>query len=531
MEALWLAIAFLSGFGARLIKLPPLVGYLVAGFILNYLGAESGDLIKTISDLGIMLLLFTIGLKLKIKNLLKKEIWAGTSLQMIFFIIIITAIFYLLSFTPIGYFNPFYLKKSLLLAFAFSFSSTVFAVKVLEEKGELTSFYGVMAVGVLVIQDIIAVIFMVFETGELPNIYALGLPLVLLIIRPLILKILDMVGHGELLILFGLFLAFIVGAELFYLTGLKPDLGALIAGMLIANHKKAKDMSDTLIGFKDIFLIGFFLSIGLSGKPTTLMLITSLIIALTINLKVILYFLVFTRFKLRARSSLFTSLSLANFSEFGLIVSSLAVARGWLSNDWLIIMALSLSISFVISSPLNLNAQKIYSSIKKYLTVFETSQRLAYDRTYDIGDAEILIFGMGRIGRSTYDQLKNKYGKTVLGLDYDENVVKTNNKEGRNTIQDDATDSEFWQNIPDEKVERDQVKIVALCMDHKSNLYALERLKAIRFKGMIAATANYPDELKELKQKGIHLAFDQKTEAGMGFANHICQNMDVCNVN
>lgn len=530
MESLWLAIAFLLGFGARLVKLPPLVGYLIAGFILNYFGAEKGELIKTISDLGIMLLLFTIGLKLKIKNLARKEIWAGTIIQMFMFVGIMTVIFYLLSFSGISYFEPFDTKKTLLLAFAFSFSSTVFAAKVLEEKGELTSFYGIMAIGVLIIQDLFAVAFMVFETGELPNIYALGLPIVLIIIRPVLMKILNAVGHGELFILFGFFLAFIVGAELFYLAGLKPDLGALAAGILIANHKKAKEMADTLMGFKDIFLIGFFLSIGLSGTPTLLMLIVAIIIALTINIKVILYFLVLTRFQLRARTALFTSLSLANFSEFGLIIASLAVTSNWLSTDWLIIMALSVSISFVISSPLNINAQKIYSFIKKYLVKFETFQRLSYDKTYDIGDAEILIFGMGRIGRSTYDQLIEQYGKKVLGLDYDENVVLANQEEGRNIIQDDATDSEFWQRIPNGKVKNEQVKIVIFCMDQKSNLYALEQLKAINYKGMIASTAEYADELKKLKEMGVHMAFDQKAEAGIGFANHICENMDVCNI-
>ncbi|MFO7827873.1 MAG: cation:proton antiporter family protein [Bacteroidales bacterium] len=530
MESLWLAIAFVLGFGARFIKLPPLVGYLVAGFILHYMGAEKGELIKTISDLGIMLLLFTIGLKLKIKTLARKEIWAGTAIQMLLFVGIMTVLFYFLSFTNISYFKPFDSQKALLLAFAFSFSSTVFAAKVLEEKGELTSFYGIMAIGILIIQDLFAVAFMVFETGELPNIYALGIPLVLIFIRPVLFKILNTVGHGELLILFGFFLAFIIGAELFHMTGLKPDLGALVAGMLIANHKKAKEMADTLLGFKDIFLIGFFLSIGLSGMPTLSMLVVAIIVALTINLKVVLYFLVLTRFKLRARTAIFTSLSLANFSEFGLIITSLAVASGWLSNDWLIIMALSLSISFVISSPLNINAQKIYASIKNYLLTFETSQRLTYDKYYDIGNAEILVFGMGRIGRSTYDQLKEKYGKKVLGLDYDENVVLANQEEGRNIIQEDATDSEFWQRIPDGKVKSSQVKIVVLCMDQKSNLYALERLKAINYKGMIASTAEYTDELQKLKEMGVHLAFDQKAEAGMGFANHICENMDVCNI-
>ena len=104
MEPIWLAIAFILGFLAKLVKLPPLVGYLIAGFILKFMGAESGELINTISDLGIMLLLFTIGLKLKLKSLLKKEIIGGTAIQMILFIIIILSLFYALSFTGLIYF-------------------------------------------------------------------------------------------------------------------------------------------------------------------------------------------------------------------------------------------------------------------------------------------------------------------------------------------------------------------------------------------------------------------------------------------
>ena len=529
MDPLWLAIAFILGFSARLVKLPPLVGYLIAGFILKFLGAESGELIKNISDLGIMLLLFTIGLKLKIKTLLKKEIWGGTIVQMALFIAIILTLFYVLSFTGIFYFNQFNFKIALLIAFALSFSSTVFAVKVLEEKGELTSFHGITAIGVLIIQDLIAVIFLAFESGKLPHIWALAIPIILVAIRPVLYKVLDIIGHGELLILFGFFLAFIVGAELFYLVGLKPDLGALVAGVLIANHKKAKEMADTLMGFKDIFLIGFFLSIGLSGIPTIQMIFIALIFAITINFKVIFYFLIFTRFKLRARTSVLTSLSLANFSEFGLIIASIAVSKNWISNDWLIIIAISLSISFIISSPLNTNAHSIFAIINKKLRKFETQLRLSYDQTYDIGKAEILIFGMGRFGISVYDQLQKKYGKKVLGLDYNLDIVEQNKKAGRNITQDDATDSEFWDRIYHSKIKTNQVKMVLLCMnDHKSNVYAIKRLQAIEFKGKIASTANYPDELSDLHNLGVHLAFDIKTEAGEGFANHICDNMDVC---
>lgn len=528
MEPLWFIIAFILGFGAKLIKLPPLVGYLLAGFILNLLGVESGEVIKTMSDIGIMLLLFTIGLKLKFKNLLKKEIWGGTTVQMILFMVFLLLIFYALSFTTIRYFSSFNLKMVLLIAFALSFSSTVFAVKVLEEKGELTSFHGITAISVLIIQDIFAVIFLAFEKGEMPEIYALAIPFILIILKPVLYKILDAVGHGELLTLFGFFLAFIVGAELFYLVGLKPDLGALVIGMLIANHKKAKEMADTLMSFKDIFLIGFFLSIGLSGIPTLTILIVAVIIALTVNVKVILYFLVFTRFKLRARTSIFTALSLANFSEFGLIIASIAVSKSWLSNDWLIIMAIALSLSFIISSPLNSYAHKIYAIIKEKLKPFETQLRLTYDKTYDIGNAEILIFGMGRFGKATYDQLNKQYGKKVLGLDYDFEKVERLKKEGVQVTHDDSTDSEFWERIQNSKIKSQQVKIVVLCMDHKSNLYAIEQLKAINFKGILASTAEYNDELEKLKKLGVNLAFDQKTEAGVGFANHICDSMDVC---
>lgn len=529
MDPLWLAIAFALGFLARLVKLPPLVGYLIAGFMLKFFGAESGELIQNISDLGIMLLLFTIGLKLKIKHLLKKEIWGGTIIQMSLFITLLLSVFYLFSFTGIVYLSELDFKIALLIAFTLSFSSTVFAVKVLEENGELTSLHGITAIGVLIIQDLIAVVFLVFETGNMPSIWALAIPVVLFAVRPVLLKILDYSGHGELLILFGFFLAFIVGAELFYLTGLKPDLGALVAGMLIANHKKAKEMADNLMGFKDIFLVGFFLSIGLSGLPTLPMFVIALILALTINFKVILYFLVFTRFKLRARTSFYASLNLANFSEFGLIIAAIAASNNSISNDWLIIIAIALSISFLISSPLNTNAHSIFASIKVPLRKFETKLRLSYDKTHDVGDAEVLIFGMGQFGISVYDQLNQKYGKKVLGLDYNRDIVESNKKTGRNIIQDDATDIEFWDKVQKSKFNNAQVKMVLLCMeDHKSNIYAVNRLQRIKFDGLIASIASYPDEIKTLKTMGIDLVFDLKTEAGVGFANHICENMDVC---
>lgn len=531
MDPIWLSIAFAFGLVVRLIGLPPLIGYLIAGFLLNYIGAEPGEFITVVSDLGVTLLLFTIGLKLKIKNLLRKEIWAGASIHIILTTFVFALILLGLSYTSFQIFKDFDYRLALLIAFALSFSSTVYAVKVLEEKGEVNSMHGIVSIGILIMQDIFAVLFIVFATGETPSIYAAGLPVLLIIIRPLLMLILSKIGHGELLVLYGFFLALIVGAELFKFVGLKADLGALVVGMLIANHKKAKEMAETLLHFKDFFLIGFFLSIGLTGIPSKELIILAFILALGINFKVVLYFLVLTRLKLRARTSVFTSLSLANFSEFGLIVASFAVAGNLIPSEWLVTIAIALSITFIISSPLNSYAHTIYFGTKKWLHYFETNSRLEYDKTFDIGDAQILIFGMGKLGSAAYDQLHSKYGQSILALDYNLEVIDKLKKQGKNIVQDDATDSEFWERIAESPIRSKQVKMVMLCMnDHKSNLFAVERLKAINFKGMVAAIAKHEDEIKELKKHNVHAAFNIYSEAGLGFADHVCEKIGEMNL-
>lgn len=524
MDPVWLSIAFAFGFLIRLLGLPPLVGYLIAGFVLNFFGAESGDFIETVSDLGVTLLLFTIGLKLKIKNLIRHEVYGGTLIHMLLITALFTGLLVLAASINMSLFSDFNPPQALLVAFALSFSSTVFAVKVLDDRGESTSLHGTTAIAVLIIQDLIAVIFLVATADHLPSPWVFALPVILLALKPAVYLIYKKIGHGELLILFGFFLALVPGAELFKMVGLKADLGALVMGILVAGHPKSKEMSELLMHFKDFFLIGFFLSIGLSIVPTLDIFIISFGIALAINFKVIFYFLVFTRFGLRALTSYFTSLSLANYSEFGLIVASVAYSNGWLSNEWLGIIAIALSISFIISSPLNTYSHRIFSRVRSFLVKFETKSRLVYDRTIDIGDAEVLIFGMGLLGEAAYDQLKNEYGQKVLALDYNPDTVEYHRKLGRNIIQDDATDIEFWERVTMMQKEKKQIKLVMLCMDdHKSNRFAIKELKAINYNGKIAATARHEDDIRDLKKLGVDSAYNIFAEAGSGLADHICK--------
>ena len=360
---IWIVFAFIFGFAAKQVGLPPLVGFLVTGFVLNAMGMREGAVVVELSDMGVTLLLFSIGLKLHLRSLIRPEVWAGALIHIVITVMVFGLGIFALAVGGISLFSGLDVKVSLLVAFALSFSSTVFAVKVLEEKAEMTSLHGRVAIGILIVQDILAVLFLTASAGKLPSPWALLVPVVLFAIRPLLMKILDRCGHGELLILFGMIAALVIGAAGFELVGLKPDLGALILGVLIADHPKASELAKSLFSFKEIFLIGFFLKIGLSGAPSFEALGIAALFVLVVPFKVALFFLLLTRFKLRARTSLLGSFSLANYSEFGLIVGAIGTANGWIGNEWLVIIAIALSATFVLASPLNTAAHSIYARL------------------------------------------------------------------------------------------------------------------------------------------------------------------------
>ena len=262
----WIALAFVLGLAARLVNLPPLVGFLIAGFLLNALGVTGGDTLEKISEIGVTLLLFTVGLKLEVKTLIRPHVWATSGLHMVAVVVIFGLVVFGLAALNLPLFSGMTWQHAALLAFALSFSSTVFAVKVLEEKAQIKSHFGRVAIGILVIQDLAAVIFLAASAGKTPSVWALAL-LALIPLRHVLYRLLDRSGHGELLVLFGLVLA-LGSAELFDLTGIKGDVGALMIGVLIARHPKASELGRTMLSFKDLFLVGFFLSVGMAGTLT-----------------------------------------------------------------------------------------------------------------------------------------------------------------------------------------------------------------------------------------------------------------------
>ena len=216
------------------------------------------------------------------------------------------------------------------------------------------------------------------------------------------------------------------------------------------------------------------------------------------------------------------TLSLANYSEFGLLVAAIGVKNGWIGPEWLITIAIALSISFIAASPLNTAAHSLYERWSKRLKPFETKSRHPDDQPLDTGDAEIAVFGIGRVGAAAYDDMREKFGEIVIGIDFDSEVVEKHRQAGRNVIVGDATDIDFWERAT--VGVDDKIRIVILAMpDHKANMNALNELTQRQFKGQIAAMAVYDDEVEELKQAGAHAAYNIYAQAGFGFAEHICQ--------
>lgn len=517
MDALLLALAFFFGLIAQQLRLPPLVGFLISGFVLQSFGYQSGEAIRIVAELGVTLMLFTIGVKLRLRTLARPEIWAGTTIHTLSVVLALGGICFGVGYL-VGDAAGLNLQQALLLGFALSFSSTVFTVKSLEESGDMGAMHGRIAIGILIMQDILAVLFPTFSTGKIPSIWAIALLTVLLLARKPIGVLISRSGHGEMVTLCGLFLALVLGAKGFESVGLKADLGALFVGVLIGSHARAKELSKSLVGLTDLLLVGFFLQIGLEGSLTTQGLLWAGLLLLALPLKSLAFFLILTRFHLRARTSFMAGLNLSTYSEFGLIVMALAVSKGWIPADWLVAIALALSLSILFMAPLTRKAEQLYDPLSERLKRFETAGQHPDDLPIETEGQRIAIFGMGRVGLAAYRSLNASYPNAVIGFDRDPLAVETHNAQGRKVLLADATDSDFWERV---RV-NENIDLVVLAMPkHGANVHAAESLKRHNFQGVVAATGVFDDEVNQLRRLGLDTAFNLYNEAGSGFADHV----------
>lgn len=517
IDAIWLTIAFLFGLMAKKIGLPPLVGFLIAGFVINFSGFVDGQLnsaVQAMSDIGVMLLLFTIGLKLKLKNLFKKEIWQTATIHIITSVFIFSLMIFCLSYFGFSIFSDLSIQSILMISFAFSFSSTVFVVKTLESRGELNSFHGKIAIGILIIQDIFAVIFIALADQKIPSLWILTLPIVLFFLRFILTKILNHLEHGEMVAVFGFFATFIAGSLSFQLLGLKSDLGALVMGMMLVNHPRSSELYDRMAEYKDFFLIAFFINIGLIGLPTFNLFMIALLMVPLMLLKGVMFLGILSKFPIRPRTVFLSSLSLSNFSEFGLIVGLVAFKNDFISEDWLIVLALMMSLSFIIAAPLDATSHRIFNRFKDRILKLNNSDQCVDSEPVDFGEASMVVVGLGSIGKTAFNFLYKNYPKKVIGLDYNHDLVAAFKTQNLPVQWADTTDALLWENLKSNSIE----SVFLTMSDFSSNLNTLKELKKFgnnQFK--IYAICQFEDEANKLIDSGIDGVFEYKKYVGRDF--------------
>ena len=503
-EVVTITFAFFFGLVVRQVGLPPLVGFLAAGFAINLFGPGlglpeyTGETLGHVAHLGVLMLLFTVGLKLKLKQIAQPQVVGGALVHF--------AISVALFLPGLKLLMGLDWNTALLLAIALSFSSTVLAAKLLETKRELGAFHGRTAIGILIVQDVIALMVLAVWSGQTPNLWAL-LIFAVPLLRPVLHRLLDFAGHDELLVLMGMLLSLVVGGMGFEAMGLSSEIGALVMGVLLSTHSRAKELGDSLWSLKEIFLVGFFLQIGLTGLPDWGALAFALAVVVALALKGALFFALLVAFKLRARSAFLSALSLTAYSEFGLIV-----AAGVLP-EYLVPLALAVALSFVVSAPLNRYAHPLYERYETALRHLERDTVHPDEQPRDMGDADVLIFGMGRTGSAAYRHVEAQ-GLKPLGLDADTYTAQAHQQAGRNVLFADAEDSNFWRSC-----NLGGIRAAILAMDDlEAKLIAARSLRQRGFAGPIVAHALHESHQQRIREAGADYTYLTMSQAGISLA-------------
>lgn len=520
MDPVVLVLAFSAGLVMRRLGYPPMLGYLMAGFVASALSVGSGESLEPLAVAGVNILLFTIGLKLSINALKPNYVWGSALLHIVVAVPLTAAVILVVG----NLYAPLALESSAsawALAFALSFSSTVFAIKICEERGESASFYASIAIGVLVVQDIMAVIFLGVASAKYPTPWALCL-LGLFFVKPFLQRMMRAIGHGELLLFSGVAFALTM-AELFEFANIKGGLGALIMGVLVASadRQKAKELHDKLDGLKNLLLIGFFLQIGYYGIPSFIMIVVACVLCLLLVLRPIIYFSLFVLFGLRARTAWFSGMLLFNYSEFGLIVAAASVQAGMLSPDWVTTLTLAMAMSFFIATPINKQVHRYYLQYRPKLTRYEKAERLPEEEIGSLGNVDTAILGMGRVGRNAYKALSRVGRKDIVGIEESYPRTMSLMEAGFHCVHGDASDRDFWERTGLANCELIMVGL----SNHRENLQIVALAQELGFSGKLAVAARFADHKDELEALGC-ISFNLYEEAGKDFALHTVSTLN-----
>jgi len=510
MENLLLEIGIIIGVAAvisllsRLIKQPQIIAYLITGVIVGPLALNvinSTTELQSMASIGMALLLFIIGMSLDfriLKHLGGTSIVGGIATVSI----VSSAVFFIaqgLGFAAV---------PAIYLALAFSFSSAVVVVKILSDKKETETLHGQIALGILIVESFIAalalMIIPVVSNGG--SIGAIGMQLVksIALIGGVIVfghfifsRLLIFAAKSqEVLYLVSLAWALVVGV-LFSLVGLSTEIGALIAGMVIASSKYSLEIKSKLKGIRDFFVILFFVFFGaqLTGPITSSIVWQAAIFSLFILIGKPIIVMALTRsFGFKKRTNFLIGTSLTQVSEFSLIVILLGYSLGHITESVFSLAILVTLITVSLSSYAIYFSRPIYESVSRFLGLFDGKRRelgnIKKNEKYDL-----ILLGYSRLGFNllkAFVLTKKKY----LVVDYNPITIMNLSKKGIRCVYGDVNDSEFIKSI---SINSAKI-VISTIPDHSTNLNVI---KLIENKNIIfIATSNQIDNALELYKNG-----------------------------
>ncbi len=262
---------------------------------------------------------------------------------------------------------------------------------------------------------------------------------------------------------------------------------------------------------------------GLTGTPKPEALLLAVLLAALLPFRTWLYFRLFSRFRLRARTSTLSSLGLTSYSEFGLIVAAVAAAQGWLPDAWLGTLAVTLALSFVAASPVNARAMALFERHKARLSVHQREVLIPEERQADPGRAAALVIGVGRVGTGAIDHLIEEGIGPVVGIETSMARVRKHQEAGRHVIHGSGTDPDLWI-----RVARifDGLEVVVLAMPKvQENAYAARELRRLGYRGQIASVVHFDDHARILHDAGVDIVSNFFIEAGAGLAEEASRHL------
>ena len=489
----------------RLLKQPLLIGYIIAGVLVGPLVlniVHAADTLDIFAHLGIAFLLFIIGLGLSPKVI--KDVGKAATLTGVLQVVFTSAVGWLIV-KALGYDS----LTALYIAVALAFSSTIIVLKLLSDKKEHQRLYAKISIGFLLVQDVCAAVILIAVAAVNNNDLSSSLVYELLGKGLLILSALYVVAayvlprlknfisqQQEFLFIFSIAWGFGVGA-LFHASGLSLEVGALAAGVALANQPYAGEVSSRLRPLRDFFIIMFFVSLGTALQltilapiiPQAILLSVFVLVGNPLIVMIIMGLLGFTK-----KTGFKAGLAVAQISEFSLIFIALATTSlaTDLGQEVVGLVTLIALITIAASSYMIIYADQIYNLLSPLLNIFErknTQQRQPAE------PAELLLIGYTKGGEQFVKTFKD-LGRPYLVVDYNPSIIDHLEQNSLPHIYGDISDLELIEELGLDKIKL----LISTIHEFQTNKTLADYLVKRNSQAIFICSADTVNQAQELYQ-------------------------------